>query len=154
MEFELALRVVAAVALAFPLGWDRERRNRPAGLRTHLLVAMSSALMTVIAELVVRDPRFEDHQLDPLRVLQATATGVSLLCAGTVVVSKGGVHGLTTAASVLAVSALGCAAGLGYYRIAAVCVVLGLLILRGAAYLERNLQMEDEAPSAEPALKR
>lgn len=152
MEKEVAVRLLIAVLLAVPLGWDRERKNRPAGLRTHMLVAMSSALLTVIAEVATSDPRFrrEGYELDPLRVLQATATGVSLLCAGTVVVSKrGGVHGLTTAASIWTVSAIGCATGLGYYLLAGVCVVIGLLILVVVGRLERGIPKASDPPDAE-----
>jgi putative Mg2+ transporter-C (MgtC) family protein len=149
MEKEVALRLLVAVLLAVPLGWDRERKNRPAGLRTHMLVAMSSALLTAIAEVATADPRFrsEGYELDPLRVLQATATGVSLLCAGTVVVSKrGGVQGLTTAASIWTVSAMGCATGLGYYLLAGVCVALALLILVAVGRLEESIPKDGEPP--------
>jgi putative Mg2+ transporter-C (MgtC) family protein len=152
MEAELALRVVVAVLLTLPLGWERERQNRPAGLRTHMLVAMSAALLTAAAELVTREPRFvaAGASLDPLRALQAVATGVSLLGAGTIFVSKvGGVQGLTTAASLWSASAVGCVTGLGYYLLSGVTVATALLVLVVARWLERPAHKN--APAGESA---
>ena len=154
MEAQLALRIVIAVLLAAPLGWERERMNRPAGLRTHLLVAMSAALLTAMAELVTRDPRFvaAGAELDPLRALQAVATGVSLLGAGTIFVSKvGGVQGLTTAASLWSASAVGCVVGLGYYLLAGVGVAVAMVVLVVARYLEPPAHKHAPSPEDEPA---
>ena len=90
--------------------------------------------------------------MDPLRVLEAVATGVSFLGAGTVFVSRGrGVQGLTTAASLWAVSAVGVAVGLGEYIIATGTTVLALLVLASSGSLERRIGAEKPAEEALPA---
>src|SRR5688500_93579 len=118
-ELPLLVRLLAAGALAAMLGWERERAHKPAGLRTHMLVGIASALFTVLAELAVRAYPGSDEGLraDPIRVIQAVAIGVGFLGSGVIFVSKTGdsVLGLTTAGSIWATAAVGIAAGLGYY---------------------------------------
>lgn len=141
MELTVLGRLVLAIVFAGLIGWDRERKGRPAGLRTHMLVGLASALLVGLGEVYVA--RHPEATIDPLRVLEAVVTGVSFLGAGTVFVSKGrGVQGLTTAASIWAVSAVGVAVGLGEYIIATGTTVLALIVLIAATGLEQHPEHE------------
>ncbi len=136
-ELQLFLRVLIAAGLSAVLGWEREAAHKPAGLRTHIVVGMASALYTSIGELAVSDiPRnSEGFQADPIRAIQAVAIGIGFLGSGVIFVSRheDRVHGLTTAASVWATAAIGIAAGLGHNLLAVCSTVLLLVVLRGLA---------------------
>ncbi len=152
MDWVFLARIALATLYAGAIGWDRERKSRPAGLRTHMLVGLSSALFVGLGEVYVARHASEHVKIDPLRVLEAVATGVSFLGAGTVFVSRGrGVQGLTTAASLWAVSAVGVAVGLGEYIIATGTTVLALLVLASSSSLERRIGAEKPAEEALPA---
>ena len=138
----LLIRLVAAGALSGALGWERESARKPAGLRTHMLVGIASALFTLLAELAVLDYPGEVNGMraDPIRVIQAVAIGVGFLGSGVIFVAKTGesVLGLTTAASIWATAAIGIAAGLGYYVLAVGATLILLLVLRGMARFDRE----------------
>lgn len=142
LELVLLIRLLVAGALSAVLGWERESARKPAGLRTHMLVGIASALYTVLAELAVLDyPTDEnDMRADPIRVIQAVAIGVGFLGSGVIFVSRTGesVLGLTTAGSIWATAAIGIAAGLGYYILAVGATLLLVLVLRGMARFDRD----------------
>lgn len=137
LELALLLRLLVAGALSGMLGWEREAARKSAGLRTHMLVGIASALYTVLAELSVREYPASDEELraDPIRVIQAVAIGVGFLGTGVIFVSKSGesVRGLTTAGSIWATAAIGISAGLGFYILAVGATLLLLVVLRGMA---------------------
>ena len=130
-DMELLLRVLVATLLAVPLGWDRERKDRPAGLRTHLLVAAASATFMVLGETFVS--AFADEtsivQLDPLRTLEAVVTGLGFLAAGTIFRAEGQVKGLTTAASIWVTAAVALCVGTGRYVLGVGVTVLAMFVL-------------------------
>ena len=138
----LLVRLVAAGALSAVLGWEREAARKAAGLRTHTLVGIASALFTVLAELAVADYPGDDRGLraDPIRVIQAVAIGVGFLGRGVIFVSRSdeSVRGLTTAGSIWATAAIGIAAGLGYYILAVGATLLLIVVLRGMARFDRD----------------
>jgi putative Mg2+ transporter-C (MgtC) family protein len=142
LELVLLIRLLVAGALSAILGWERESARKPAGLRTHMLVGIASALYTVLAELAVLDyPTDEnDMRADPIRVIQAVAIGVGFLGSGVIFVSRTGesVLGLTTAGSIWATAAIGIAAGLGYYILAVGATLLLVVVLRGMARFDRD----------------
>ena len=141
-ELNFLVRLVVAGALAAFLGWERESARKSAGLRTHMLVGIASALFTVLAELAVQDYPGNEGGLraDPIRVIQAVAIGVGFLGSGVIFVSKSGesVQGLTTAGSIWATAAIGIAAGRGYYILAVGATVLLLIVLRGMSRFDRD----------------
>jgi putative Mg2+ transporter-C (MgtC) family protein len=146
MEFEprtelvLLLRLMVAGVLGGVLGWERESARKPAGLRTHMLVAIASALFTVLAELAVTQFPGEGGGLraDPIRVIQAVSIGIGFLGSGVIFVSKSGdtVRGLTTAASIWATAAIGIAVGLQHYVLGLGATLLLMLVLRGMSRFE------------------
>jgi putative Mg2+ transporter-C (MgtC) family protein len=139
-ELTLLLRLLIAAALAGVLGWERESARKSAGLRTHMLVGVASALFTVLGALSVEEYRGERGDTDPLRVIQAIAIGIGFLGSGVIFVARDReeVLGLTTAGSIWATAAIGIAAGLGYYILALGSTVLLLVVLRAMARFDRD----------------
>jgi putative Mg2+ transporter-C (MgtC) family protein len=132
---EVAIRLTVAVALGAALGWDRERWNKPAGIRTHMLVSLGSATFTILGFEVGQ--HYSSGGFDPTRVLQGVVGGIGFLGAGAILQSRGQVSGITTAASVWVAGALGAAAGVGAYVLAMLATVLAFAILAGAGKLEQ-----------------
>jgi putative Mg2+ transporter-C (MgtC) family protein len=128
----IVLRLCAAAALGAALGWDRESRDKPAGLRTHMLVSIGSAVFTVLG-FESGEPlaeRYGEQGLDPTRIVQGIVGGLGFLCAGSII--KQGtetVSGLTTAASLWVTGALGVACGMGAFLLAGVATALALVVL-------------------------
>jgi putative Mg2+ transporter-C (MgtC) family protein len=129
LSWEVAARLVVAALLGALVGWERERAQRPAGLRTYMLVAFGSALFTVLS-LEAFGP-----QADPARLAANIVVGIGFLGAGTIFREGEVVRGLTTAAGLWAVAAIGMAAGVGEYLLAAISTVMCLLFLPGCASL-------------------
>jgi putative Mg2+ transporter-C (MgtC) family protein len=139
-EIELAGRLVLAMLLALPLGLDREVRDHPAGLRTHMLTALAAALFTIVAlelYVAVRDTS-ERMTADPVRAIEAVTAGVAFLAAGTIIQSRGRVRGLTTGASMWLAGALGLASGAGYYVVAVIACILSVIVLNVLARVEKR----------------
>lgn len=126
---EIALRAGLAAAMGLCIGWDRERHNKAAGLRTMALVSLGSAGMVLASVEVSAAMAAEGTPFDPMRVAAGVVGGVGFLGAGSIIHASGTVRGLTTAATIWAASGLGIACGLGLYRLAGVLFVLVLIIL-------------------------
>lgn len=128
---DAVLRLGAALFAGFVLGVDREWRQRPAGLRTHMLVSLASAVFTIIAfEIFERVRALEQSATaDPLRLLEAITAGVAFLAAGTIIRRSQGIEGLTTGAGLWLSGALGMACGQGLYGLAGVASVLAFVVL-------------------------
>jgi putative Mg2+ transporter-C (MgtC) family protein len=153
---ELALRIGLAAVLGGAIGLERELREREAGLRTHLLVALGAALFTVVSAYGWADFHFSRAGgvvFDPTRIAAQIVTGIGFLGAGAIIRQGLSVRGLTTAATLWVVAAIGVAAGAGYYSAAvltAALVLLSLWPLRILAYRlfararpgERRLEVE------------
>jgi len=139
------VRLAAAGALAALLGWERESSGKSAGLRTLMLVGIGSALFVELAETLttVYGAAGAGIRADPVRAVEAVATGIGFLGAGVIFLGRGGdrIHGLTTAASIWVTAAIGLACGLGRYVLAAGATALLWIVLRILAHFEeRKLQ--------------
>lgn len=124
------LRLIVALALGMLMGYEREKHGRPAGLRTHGLVSLGSALFAMLSI------GMSCGRADPSRIAASIVTGIGFLGAGTIMRHGSVVHGLTTAASVWTSAAIGMACGFGWYPVAiaaAIMVVFTLAVLRPAA---------------------
>ena len=119
---EVALRLVFAVIAGGLIGLEREVVHKPAGVRTHMLVSLGSALFVIIT--------LDSIPVEAARIIAGIATGVGFLGAGTIFKAKDDVHGLTTAASIWAVAAVGLTIGLGYYVTMLISVFLILAVLQ------------------------
>jgi putative Mg2+ transporter-C (MgtC) family protein len=132
-----------AMVLGALIGLDRELAHKPAGLRTHMLVAGSAALLIALGSLTIE--YFQQQlgidllQSDPIRIIAAVITGVSFLGAGTIIrqPAEGHIEGLTTAASLLFVSALGMCVALSQWLLAIGATIIVLIILRIVPFFER-----------------
>lgn len=137
-QWELFARLLLAAALGSAVGWERERLQWAAGLRTHMLVAVGSCLMIIVSAYGFSSVLSPRVVLDPSRVAAQVVTGVGFLGAGSIILRNEAVKGLTTAASVWAVAGVGLAAGAGLYSAAVVTTVIILIILAGLKPLEER----------------
>lgn len=147
---EVAIRLVVAAVIGGIIGWDRERSDKPAGIRTHMLVSLGSASFTLLGFEVGAhlSPRTGEG-FDPTRVLQGVVGGIGFLGAGAIIQNRGHVSGITTAASVWVAGALGAAAGVGAYVLALATAILALAILMSAGKLEQ-LVRKNPTDAADP----
>jgi putative Mg2+ transporter-C (MgtC) family protein len=128
---EVIVRLAVAAVLGSLIGLERERLDRGAGLRTHALVATASALIIIVSAYGFSDVIAPGRiMLDPSRIAAQVVSGIGFLGAGTIILRKNAIHGLTTAASVWAVAGIGLAAGAGLYIAAAAttAILLGILL--------------------------
>lgn len=128
----IIVRLLGALVFCGLIGFEREARRRPAGLRTHMLVGLAAALYTLIMlEMLVQSRPYSGQvAMDPLRLIEAVTSGVAFLAAGMIVFSKGKVRGLTTGTSLWLAAAIGLSAGFGMWPLAVVTTLLALIIIR------------------------
>jgi putative Mg2+ transporter-C (MgtC) family protein len=143
MELRILALVVLAMILGGAIGFEREIEDKPAGLRTHMLVSGAAALLVALGDVMVRhfDTGLPSQlvQSDPIRLIEALAAGVSFLGAGTIIRQRGKrrIEGLTTAASILFTAAVGVSVALSQIVLAVGATVVVLLTLRGLGLAER-----------------
>ncbi|WP_375690433.1 MgtC/SapB family protein [Pseudooceanicola sp. LIPI14-2-Ac024] len=126
------LRLSLAILLGALIGWERESRNKHAGLRTHVMIALAACLFALITLAMMLSPISDDDSIrkDPIRLIEAVTAGVAFLAAGTIFTRRGDVKGLTTGAGMWLAGAVGVACGLGQIGLAVVATVLALVVLR------------------------
>ena len=124
-------RLVLAFVLGGLVGWEREYEEKPAGLRTLILVSIGSALFVLVTQAVIATAASGNAAgVDSLRIVAGVAQGIGFLGAGTIFTSRGTVYGLTTAAAIWAMSAVGVACGFGAWQMALVGTALTFVALR------------------------
>jgi len=132
-------RLALAAALGSIIGLEREFREREAGLRTHLLVSLGSALFTIVSAFGFHDVLTHDPQvvvrLDPSRIAAQIVSGIGFLGAGAIIRQGLSILGLTTAATLWVVAAIGMAAGAGFYSVAIITTVVALVALWPLRYV-------------------
>lgn len=127
-DFDIVFRLIVSVILSGFVGLERQVHHRTAGLRTHILVCLGSCLI-MLTSLFIFDI-YKTHVLsDPSRIAAGVVTGIGFLGAGTIIVARNGVRGLTTAASLWVVAGMGLAVGCGFYLAAVTTTVLALMVL-------------------------
>jgi putative Mg2+ transporter-C (MgtC) family protein len=151
-QFRVLVQVAAAMVLGGVVGIERELARRPAGLRTHMLVAGAAALLVGMADSLIEQFYLDDSDLvrsDPIRIVQSIIIGISFLGAGTIMrhPEQQHVEGLTTAASILISSGIGVAVALDKYLLAGGVTVLALAVLRGCNFLEAWLHRRSKKPN-------
>jgi putative Mg2+ transporter-C (MgtC) family protein len=127
--WELLLRLALAVALGGALGVERELHEHEAGFRTHLLISLGSAVFTVVSAYGFQDFVRHGESVDPTRISAQIVTGIGFLGAGAILRSGMNVRGLTTAANIWVVAAIGICCGAGYYTAALIGSALALFAL-------------------------
>ena len=141
-SLEIALRLAVAAVLTGAIGLERELRERAAGLRTHMLVGVGAALFTLVSAYAWGDFVFDRTRgtiLDPSRIAAQIVTGIGFLGAGAIIRQGISVRGLTTAAGLWVVAAIGMAVGAGFYVAALVTTAIVLVGLGPFRRLERAL---------------
>lgn len=152
-EFEAVGAAAYAMLLGGVIGYERELKNRPAGFRTHMLVAGAAALLMAMSHLALQQPPESDSridlQADPLRLVEAVIAGVSFIGAGTIFARRQGqqIHGITTAASLLMVAVIGLIAGVGHFLLATAATLLTLLVLTALNLIERHTGLRERGES-------
>src|SRR5471032_672591 len=136
---ELISRLILAAALGSVIGFERERLSWAAGLRTHMLVCVGSTLIMMVSAFGFFDVLGRDRVvLDPSRIAAQVVSGIGFLGAGSILMRGEIVWGLTTAASLLSVAAIGLAVGGGMYTASIAATIIILIILAGIKPLERR----------------
>ena len=133
-EIELIIRITLAFIFGAIIGFERERIDKPAGLRTHILVSMSAAQFTILSF-------YAFPGSDPSRIASVVVAGIGFIGAGTIIQSTKRITGVTTAASLWVVASIGMAVGIGFYLAAIVVTVLSFITLR-LKWVEDRLHKE------------
>jgi putative Mg2+ transporter-C (MgtC) family protein len=145
-QLDLVLRLTVGLVLGAVIGFERELQRQPAGFRTHSLVSLGAALFTVVSAF-----GFAGDVVDPTRIAAQIVSGIGFIGAGTILQYRGHIRGLTTAASLWSVAAIGTAAGAGLYVVAISGTVLILVILaildRVEAFARRRLRLPPDGYS-------
>ncbi|TWT99317.1 putative Mg(2+) transport ATPase [Botrimarina colliarenosi] len=139
------LRLVAAAIGGAVVGIERESRDKPAGLRTHMLVSVGAAAVMLLSHdlcreaIAIAESAGGEIRFDPLRTVAGVIGGIGFLGAGSIFKSQGDVEGLTTAATIWMAGAIGLTCGAGRWNIAVTTVVLALVILSLIGWAERSV---------------
>lgn len=139
---EIVLRLLLACLLGGVIGYEREHTNRPAGFRTHILVCVGAALVMITSEFIFTKYG-ETSRSDPARLGAQVISGIGFLGAGTIIRDGFNVRGLTTAASLWAVSCVGIAAGIGFYSGAVIATILIFMTLITLKKAERRFSKKN-----------
>jgi putative Mg2+ transporter-C (MgtC) family protein len=131
---EALFRIAVAAGLGGVVGLERELDEKAAGLRTHMLVAVGSALFTLVGAYGFSD--FPSRTIDPTRVAAQVVTGIGFLGAGLIFRQGFTIRGLTTAASLWLVAAIGMAAGAGFWKGAVIATIVALVSLRPLEWMK------------------
>ena len=134
-NFSFWMRFGAAVLCGFIVGWERERSHKPAGLRTTILICLGSCIFVMSQEMIAR---LGYGVMDPSRIAGQIVTGVGFLGAGAILHQGVTVTGLTTAATIWLIAAIGVLIGVGYVYTAVAVTVCTMLILQPLRWLERT----------------
>lgn len=156
---DFALRLFVAGAMGVLIGLEREYRAKEAGYRTHFLVALGSALMMIVSQYGFMEVLKTDLiRLDPSRIAAQVVSGIGFIGAGTIILQKQIVRGLTTAAGIWATSGIGLAVGAGMYAVGISATLLVLLGLETLSYFFKSIglrnMMIDFSTDDKEAIKR
>ena len=125
--------VLLAVGCGTVIGIERQLMHKPAGLRTNVLICLGAAVFTIISE------RMAGEQDSITRIAAQIVTGVGFLGAGAVIQDRGGVHGLTTAATIWLMASIGMACGARFYGLAIFSTILALVVLVGLGQVDKYI---------------
>lgn len=153
MTLDFILRIFVAALLGGAIGLEREYRSKEAGFRTHFLVALGSALFMIVSMYGFNEVlQVGTVRLDPSRVAAQVVSGIGFIGAGTIMIQKHAVKGLTTAAGVWVTAAIGLTCGSGMYALASVATLLVLLGLEAMNFFlhQMNERNKERGIAADP----
>lgn len=131
---EYLIAIILATVLGGVIGFERQLRGKAAGLRTNVLICLGAAVFTLISRTL------GGTESDSSRIAAQIVTGIGFLGAGAIIQDRGGVHGLTTAATIWLVAAVGTACGAGLYLLATITTIVALFVLIGLAGVEKPFE--------------
>lgn len=131
------LAVALACALGAVIGLEREIRGKAAGLRTNVLICLGASVFTIISRQMGAG-----YMESNTRIAAQIVTGVGFLGAGAIIQDRGGVHGLTTAATIWLVASVGMACGARYYGLAALATFIAVIVLTGLGRIEKPIEKQ------------
>ena len=137
--FETTFKIILSVILSGLIGYERGKRHKGAGLRTHILVGVGSTLI-VLTSLFLFEKYKDVTTIDPTRMITGIVTGIGFLCAGTIIQAESRVRGLTTAAALWIVSGVGIAVGAGHYSAAVIVSIVVFFVLVRMRSLELSIE--------------
>jgi putative Mg2+ transporter-C (MgtC) family protein len=130
--------ILLAVCCGTAIGFERQLKHKPAGLRTNVLICLGAAVFTIISARMAGDK-------DAItRIAAQIVTGVGFLGAGAVIQDRGGIFGLTTAATIWLVASIGMACGAKLYALAIISTLIAIIVLVGLGYLEKTFKRSEE----------
>ena len=138
------ISIILATFLGAAIGIERELSGKAAGLRTNVLICLGAAIFTIISKRMV-----DVTEGSTTRIAAQIVTGVGFLGAGAVIQDRGGVHGLTTAATIWLVASIGMACGAGFYKLAVASTLIVIIVLLGLLQLVRFLKRYKKKNSTE-----
>ena len=137
-----AVKMLIAYMLALPIGWDREKEERSAGIRTFPIVAVASCGLSIVGT-SIPDATPESFS----RILQGLITGIGFVGGGAILRDQSGVQGTATAASVWCIGIVGAATGFGMYHIAIVLSAINFVTLRYLVSLKKEIKSDSQPPN-------
>jgi putative Mg2+ transporter-C (MgtC) family protein len=140
MEMDMISRLLLAMVFGGAIGYVREIKKKAAGLRTHTLVCLGSAIFTLVSIYMTKDL----VGADPSRIAASVVTGIGFIGAGAIFQTGGSVRGLTTAASIWVCAAIGLAVGAGLYSLATFATILSLIVIQLLQIVEKKYMRESE----------
>ena len=121
LDIETVFQLLLALALGVLIGFERELKHRPAGLRTHMLVSLGATIFTIVSL---------SFDVEPSRIAAGIVTGIGFLGAGNIIAHRGRIQGITSAATLWVVAAIGLSIGVGQYLLAIICALFIFAILQ------------------------
>ena len=134
---EHSVKLLTALFLGILLGLERQKSGKTAGIKTHGLVSMGSALFVIIS-LIVSEMFAQETVFDPLRMASHIVVGVGFIGGGAIIVKKGSISGLTSAANLWIAAGIGMATGFGLYPLAILVTIMALLLFLIAGFMDRR----------------
>ncbi len=131
---ENVISVILAVLLGGIIGLEREIRGKVAGLRTNILICLGAAVFTIISREMAGG-----QEASLTRIAAGVVTGVGFLGAGAIIQDRGGIHGLTSAATIWIVASIGMACGAEFFKLAIISTLVALAVLIGLTHLEKSV---------------
>jgi putative Mg2+ transporter-C (MgtC) family protein len=143
--WDMVIRLLAAAGFASIIGLERELRNRPAGLRTHMLVSLGAAAFLLVGYEILFATATGDPsaRIDPTRIVEGVIGGIGFLGAGSIIQARGDIHGITTGAAIWIAGAIGVACATGNFPLAALVTAIAFVIVLVLGYFEKEALESD-----------
>jgi putative Mg2+ transporter-C (MgtC) family protein len=138
LDTEVLIRLGVAAFIGLALGLDRELRGHPAGMRTHGIVCFTAAIMTVSILALYQQLDSAGSKMDPLRIFEGTGAFIGIVAAGLIVVTKGEVHNLTTAAHLWLASVIGISCGAGQWPLVVIGALIAFVMITLLGFVEKR----------------